>query len=246
MESVQKTYLVELTKSLVALMPESELIDKVNSNKISVQCRLFNEDKNTWVKIMDSQIICTNIREWHFLRDKNSVGPFNRLEMIRMVQQKKISPTQLVWKKGMTEWQEFCRTQEFAPKNIRQLVQDFPPLVQSVFSRRVSSRISFQADFILHNEEKIWKAESYEIGMGGVGIQVQNSNLSIGQMFDLHLISAQAIQSFSAKAEVVSHLKDSKNKKPDRFGLKFIEIEKAAQQKIISYVERVLLQSSSK
>lgn len=241
----KRTYLVELKTNLFTVLSESELQLKLKSIAKSAKpkhFRVYIDETESWVESGQMRLMPSEKREWYYLSENKSVGIFNELELIRMVQNKKILPTQLVWKPGMQAWTEFCRTAEFNPKSLRHIVNEFPPLLESIFSKRISRRIPFAADFILSGQEKVWRAQSYEIGAGGVGLQVRGTGLTIGQTIALHVVSQNALQNFRATAEVVSHLKDAKGQKPDRFGVKFQEIKNQDQLMI----KKLLLEAPTK
>lgn len=231
-----KTFLVELSQSHLSLMTETELQSLIKNKKSGSRFRIYIDEMNSWLDSDQMKMMPSEKREWYYLQNQKAIGVFNELEMIRFVQTKKLQPTQLVWKPGMPSWAEYCRTPEFNSQSLRQIVNEFPPLLESVFSKRQSRRIPFQADFLLHGQEKIWTGQSFEIGTGGIGIHIKGQGLSIGQTVQLHLLSIGQIQKLNVKAEIVSHLKDAKGVRPDRFGLKFTEIHSSDQQMLSQLV----------
>jgi len=228
MKTEQKKFLVEISKHALTLLNERELREKLKTGGF----RIYIEETDSWIHASEIRLMPSERREWYYFQSGRSYGVYNELELIRLVQSKKIHPSQPVWKPGMKSWVEFCKTNEFNSNSLQKILNHHPFLIETIFSKRKSKRISFQADFILQEKEKVWKAKSFEIGTGGVGLQIHGSGLSLGQSVDLHIISNSQLHRFAVRAEVVSHLRHVNGKMPDRFGLKFLEIQLEDRHKI--------------
>lgn len=167
-------------------------------------------------------------QEWFYLENSSPVGPFTFAEVIRLMQKKQISKSCMVWRQGMSQWEPITKAWEFQPQHIRHLVKTESHELVDVFEKRKFSRVPFVSEFFTHNENQLWKAMSYEIGMGGIGLIIDNKDLKVGDKIHLHISGNAKISAFVAIAEIVN--KSEKGVQPfqARYGLEFIDISREA------------------
>lgn len=72
-----------------------------------IECgtKLVKEDINVEEKI--NEIIeekKENAKEWYYVKQKESIGPFTYEEMVNMIQNREIGENTYVWKEGMADW----------------------------------------------------------------------------------------------------------------------------------------------
>lgn len=135
----------------------------------------------------------------------------------------------------MAEWQPLSQVWEFQPQHIRHLAKTQSSDLADIFEKRKFPRVPFVSEFFTHNENQLWKAMSYEIGMGGIGLVIDNKNLNVGQKIHLHLSGNSKMPAFVAIAEIVN--KSEKGVQPfqARYGLEFIDISREAHLAIQEY-----------
>lgn len=50
------------------------------------------------------------VKEWYFVEDQKSMGPYSVSEMKSYIEAGRVHPTTFVWKQGMNEWQDLAKT----------------------------------------------------------------------------------------------------------------------------------------
>jgi hypothetical protein len=242
-----KEYLVERSPQLLVLMSEDEIRRELKSRRLTLKTRIFEEPNERWIEIgrlpafvADTYFHPAQKKEWYILQGLTPIGPHSYLEILKLVQTKRLHATQLAWKSGMSDWQALCHTKEFHADNLRLLSQAQFPMLKVAFVQRKSHRLPFQSDFIIHTERQVWRARSYEIGIGGVGLWIEGHGLSPGQVFYLHHVSRAELTTFSAMGQVVSRLKDEQGILPDKWGIEFTDIRSTDQIEIRNYINKIL------
>jgi c-di-GMP-binding flagellar brake protein YcgR len=176
-------------------------------------------------------------KEWHYLEEKNPVGGFSYLEIIRLYQNKKISSATMIWKEGMPVWLPMTQVNAFKDSEIARVLKSGIPGVINYFSYREYLRIPFRAKFVIHNEEVLWNGVSFELGAGGLGVFVNSTKIELGQEVFIHKTSRGGAVSVNAVAEAVSKVTNGLRPGVARYGFEFIDIGKDDQDKIQQFTE---------
>ncbi len=224
-------YSVDL-KDWVYLLDHPDFVDAFKqtyeTKTKNPQAKVSHAEKNPQQAEPQQQV--TKSDEWYILRDENKYGPFEYLELVRMLQQKKIFDYDFVWNRGkMSIWAQISELQEFTPERIRAVRDSGSMKVNDVFFRRRHKRMKFGASILLHNNKEVWRGNSIEISSGGAGLMIHSGEISLGQKFFLHFQAGDGVPPFNASVEIVS-------KKPEgssfRYGVRFTEVSQVIQQSI--------------
>jgi hypothetical protein len=175
--------------------------------------------------------------EWYVLRDEDKFGPFKYLELVRMLQEKKLFEFEFVWFKGMGSWQKVSDLPDFAAEKIKQLHESGQLKGYEVFFRRKHKRAKIGSTVIVHDHKRVYKAVAAEISAGGCGVVLNQNDVEIGKTLHLHFKAADAVPAFNAKVEVVSRRKMHGNE--FRYGFKFLEISPTVQKAIKDFTKKV-------
>jgi hypothetical protein len=249
-----KEYLVERNPQLLILMSEEEIRQQLDKGQLRPTTRVYEDKFDRWLELGQIPAFATyrsqalpvpapvyshpaQKKEWYALHGLSPIGPLSYVEVLRLVQNKRLSPSQLVWKSGMADWKAICYTLEFHPENLKKLALADFPMLKWAFAQRKSQRVAFQSEFILHTDKQFWRAKSYEIGSGGVGLLIEGK-IEKNEVFYLHHLSRSGLSTFSAMGQVVSHLIDHRGILPDKWGIEFIDIRSTDQAEINTYVQK--------
>ncbi len=181
-------------------------------------------------------------KEWFVMKNGTNHGPFCRLEIVQMLQEKSLFEYDFVWKSRMTTWLPLAEVVEFSAEEIRSLAGSGDRKVNEVFFRRRHARSSYGASLIVHNSKLVFKGEAFEISAGGAGILVQNSELQPGQSLFLHFQPGDGVPPFNAVCQVVSKqfVKDDSRQEPlnVKYGVKFTTLSQSIRESIKNYTAR--------
>ncbi|MCB0347768.1 MAG: DUF4339 domain-containing protein [Bdellovibrionales bacterium] len=236
-----------LSKNRETLGPFS--IERIKSMLASGQLQatdyVFLEEIQDWVslleflpekaptkisKIKDTEVVIDE-NDWFVLRDQKRFGPYSFLEVIKMLQDQSVKEYDYVWKATMSEWQKVADVEDFSSSAIKMvsLKEDAPRI------RRRYPRISLGSSLLIHNDQKVWKGESLEIGEGGCKILISSSSLQVGQSITILFKPNHLLPPFHAKCEVVS--KEEKEN-ITHYGVKFLHVEKQVKKAIKQIVKK--------
>lgn len=180
-------------------------------------------------------------KEWYVMKDENKCGPFCYLDLVEMLQKKKISEFDFVWHEKLTTWKAVADVPDFSPDNIRRL-KDIPDQeISEIFFRRRHARISHAGSLIVHNNKTVFSGKVVEIGAGGAGIFIENAQLEPGQTLFLHFQPGEKVPPFNAVCEIVNKQVINggilTNKKI-RYGVKFTSVTQAIRESITNYATK--------
>lgn len=182
-------------------------------------------------------------REWYLFRSNMPIGPFSKLEIIQMLQEKTLESDSYVWCVGSEGWNKVSEWAEFSKKEIQSLSQSKNTEVHRVFYKRKYLRAQFDCSLIVNDEKTMFHGDALEISEGGVGIKLKNSNFNIGHRIFLHFKSGEGVPAFNAVGEIVSRqFPKNENEVEVRYGVKFLNVSNYVKDSIRTYTT---LQASS-
>jgi hypothetical protein len=168
--------------------------------------------------------------KWFVRNAEGQKGPFEYLNIVGRLQEKKIFEFDHVRAEGSDQWKQIADTDAFAPSRIRALKETPQAKVLTMFYRRRHARTEFGVQILLHNDSDVWKGRCVEIGQGGAGLMVNSDRVSKGDSLFLHFKSGDGVPPFTAVCTVVSK---AQTKEGDfRYGVKFTKVSQAVQQAI--------------
>ncbi|MFS4458193.1 GYF domain-containing protein [Bdellovibrio sp. HCB2-146] len=180
-------------------------------------------------------------KEWFILRDGNNLGPFCRLEVITMLQEKTLFEYDFIWKNKMQTWKPVAEVPEFSPEKMRELCDSQEVSVKEVFFRRRHPRAAYGASIIVHNSKMVFKGHAFEISAGGAGIMIENKELQPGQSLFLHFQPGDGVPPFNAVCQIVSkqHVSGvSREEAPVKYGVKFTNLSQSVRETIKNFTSK--------
>lgn len=174
--------------------------------------------------------------EWYMLRDDNKYGPFSYLDMIKMLQDKKLFEYDFVWHAAMDSWKRVSEVSDFHPDKIRDLKNSSEDKKDDVFFRRRHARADYGASILVHNSKDVWTGKSIEVSPGGAGVVLDTDTIDVGMSIFLHFKAGDGVPPFNATCTVMSKAKLSDTQY--RYGVKFASVSQSIQKAIKNYTQK--------
>ncbi len=178
-------------------------------------------------------------REWFLLKEGNNYGPFCKLEVVQMLQEKTLFEYDYIWHAKLPNWKRVAEVPDFSPENMRSLKNSSEPGLAEVFFRRRHARASYGASLIVHNNKAVFRGQTLEISAGGAGILIDNPHLQPGQSLFLHFQPGDGVPPFNAVCQIVSKQFVSDSATVDgqriKYGVKFTTLSQSARESIKTY-----------
>lgn len=177
-----------------------------------------------------------NPEEWFVLKGETKYGPFLYLDLVHMLQDKKLFEYDYVWNLKLEGWLRVADVPEFKAEQIRSLRETGLSKISKVFFRRRYARANFGSSIVMHNNKEIFKGQTLEISAGGAGVVMEAGNFEPGQKIFLHFKAGDGVPPFNATCEVVS--RHNLDKGQFRYGLKFVNISQSVQKAIKKFTDK--------
>ncbi len=180
-------------------------------------------------------------KAWYILKEGNNYGPFSKLELVQMLQEKTMFEYDYVWHSKLNAWKRVAELEEYSPESIRAMKESGLSEIAEVFFRRRHARASYGCSLIVHNNKTVFKGRSMEISSGGAGIMIDNPNLQPGQNLFLHFQPGDGVPPFNAVCTVVSKqmVKDTKSALDSvKYGVKFTSISQSVRESIRQFTQK--------
>jgi len=180
-------------------------------------------------------------KAWYILKEGNNYGPFSKLELVQMLQEKTMFEYDYVWHAKLNAWKRVAELEEYSPESIRAMKESGLNEIAEVFFRRRHARASYGCSLIVHNNKTVFKGRSMEISSGGAGILIDNPNLQPGQNLFLHFQPGDGVPPFNAVCTVVSKqmVKDTKSALDSvKYGVKFTSISQSVRESIRQFTQK--------
>lgn len=176
-------------------------------------------------------------KEWFLLKEGNNYGPFSKLDLVQMLQEKSLYEYDYVWHHGMNAWRRVAELPDFSPEKIRAMKESKDGDVSEVFFRRRHARARYGCSLLVHNSKTVFKGHSLEISEGGAGVVINNPVLQPGQTIYLHFQPGDGVPPFNAVCMIVSKqwIQETGENKPVKYGVKFTSISQPVRESIRDY-----------
>lgn len=223
----------------VVVMEHPSFVDKFQASSVKVPAK---HDEHTVISAAapthDDKY---KEKAWYILKEGNNYGPFSKLELVQMLQEKTMFEYDYVWHSKLNAWKRVAELEEYSPENIRAMKESGLSEIAEVFFRRRHARASYGCSLIVHNNKTVFKGRSMEISSGGAGIMIDNPNLQPGQNLFLHFQPGDGVPPFNAVCTVVSKqmVKDTKSALDSvKYGVKFTSISQSVRESIRQFTQK--------
>lgn len=174
-------------------------------------------------------------RVWYILKQDENYGPFTAAEMIQMLQSKTLFEFDFIWRQDQEAWQRLSDVAYFSPEKIKAIYESLhnQPLEeeQKPFYRRRFPRADYKCELLIHNNHKVFSAESIEISFGGASFKIDNVDFAIDEQVYLHFKPGNEVPAFNAVCKIVS-----RNGK--KYGVSFVHISNLAKESIAKFTKK--------
>lgn len=176
--------------------------------------------------------------DWFIFKDSKQQGPFSYLEMINLLQKKKISDSDYVWSASLSTWSKVFELPAFSADQVKKLAQSDGLEFQSVFFRRQFQRVRFETSVFVHNSRKLWKASTEELSAGGCSVTLPMTELEPGDRVIIHFPNQPSgqVPAFNALCSIVSKKVISTGQ--HKIGVKFEALNQDIQLGLRLFTER--------
>jgi len=173
------------------------------------------------------EVVDPIMSEWYILKDNNKYGPYTYKDMLNMLNEKFIYGYDFVWHNSLSNWRRLANLEAFTDENINKLKNTFMPELTQTYSKRRHKRVGYGHSIMVHDNSRLWKAQSVQISEGGVGVVMEQAHVVTGQTLYLHFKPGDGVPPFNAVCEVISKkLQENKETKKTEilYALKFLKI----------------------
>jgi len=176
--------------------------------------------------------------EWFIFKDNQQQGPYTYLEVLRLLQAKRLFDYDYVWAASLPTWSKVFEIPAFSFDQVKNLSQKNEPEIQSVFFRRQFPRIRFEVPVFVHNSRKLWRAKTDELSAGGCSLTLSATELEPGDKIIVHIPQQPSSQlpGFNALCTLVSKKAIGSNQ--HKLGVKFEALNQDIQISLRLFTER--------
>jgi|GEM_PF-781822 len=155
---------------------------------------------------MGIKIEVATANEWHVMKGEQQFGPFTYIEMLQMLQHKKLYTFDFTWSPHLDAWTLLSDLPEFSSDRIHRIVEKSPDA--NVFEKRRHPRADCQLMAYVHDNHRLWKADVSSISVGGILIAISNPFLLPGDQLNVHFREGGSgqtlVSAFNARMEVLN------------------------------------------
>lgn len=195
-------------------------------------------------RVKDAPELDDGKEAWFVLKGDHRFGPFDYLELVRLLQEKNLNDWDYVWTKRLPKWSRLSSLPEFHMETIQHLRESLSENlgggVNEVFFRRRFARAHFEGSIIVHNNQKLFRGRSIEMSAGGLSLHLNEGDLKVGDTVHLHVKPSRETPAFNSGCEVMSRrvLNAGDPKSPVVYGLKFHNLEDRVKSEIDGWATR--------
>ncbi len=255
---MQKQYFLSFEGSHIGPYTVDAIIKRIDAKKTTWTDYVYDDKTGEWVMLLEhpefasknfpkkpvsaptqSTTAKPKDKEWFILREGNNYGPFSKVELVKMLQEKNLYEFDYAWSEGMSAWKHLAEISEFSVDSIRQLKNSNVLESDEVFFRRRHARAKYGTSLIVHNNKTVFKGKALEISAGGAGVVIETPDLKPGQQIFLHFQPGDGVPPFNAVCQIVSkQLVRSGSQQKVRYGVKFTSISQHVKESIQSYTSK--------
>lgn len=253
---MQKQYFLSFNGSHIGPFSVSNILKRVENRESQWTDYIYDEGLGEWIMLLEhpefsaknfpqkpvpvsGQINHFKDKEWFTLKDGNNYGPFSKIELLQMLQEKNVYEYDYVWCQGMNAWKRIAELPEFSTETVRALSKSEQSEISEVFFRRRHARAQYGTSLIVHNNKAVFKGKAMEISAGGAGVMIESSELQPGQQLFLHFQPGDGVPPFNAVCQIVSKqfVRDPGHPAV-KYGVKFMTITQSVKESILDYTKK--------
>lgn len=173
-------------------------------------------------------------RVWYILKQNENYGPFTAAEMIQMLQSKTLFEYDFVWRQDQAAWQRLSDVEDFKPEKIKKIFENTyqqPVDPAQTFYRRRFPRAEYRCELLIHNQQKVFTAQSIQIGEGGASFELSGVSFDLDSQIYLHFKPGRDVPAFNATCKVVS-------KNGNKYGVAFVSVSSFAREFIEKFTSK--------
>jgi hypothetical protein len=232
-----------------------EINENIQDKNLSWNDYIYDERLNNWVFLFEFPALTESFnksfktpiqkfknissfdffkdRVWYILKQNENYGPFTGPEMIQMLQSKTLFEYDFVWRPGQASWQRLADIEDYSPEKIKEIyeISAINEARYKTFFRRRHPRSHYKCELLVHNESKVFSAESIEISFGGASFNLHGVDFPLDSQVYLHFKPGNDVPAFNATCKVVS-------RNGIKYGVSFSHISSHAQDSIAKFTKK--------
>lgn len=253
---MQKNYFLSFNGSHIGPFSISSILQRLENRETQWTDYIYDDGLGEWIMLLEHpEFSAKNLpqkpasspspsrshtdKEWFTLRDGNNYGPYSKLEVLQMLQEKNVYEYDYVWCEGMASWKRIAEVADFSKEEVRSLTKSKNSDISEVFFRRRHARAHYGASLIVHNNKNVFKGKTMEISAGGAGVMIDCPELQPGQQLFLHFQPGNGVPPFNAVCQIVSkQFVNDPGQALTRYGVKFTTITQFVRESIEDYTKK--------
>lgn len=257
---MQKQYYISFEGSHVGPYSIDTIVKRIEGKKSQWTDYVYDEAIGEWVMLLEhpefasrsskqmhekfpqKPIVDEKLREkeWFVLKEGNNYGPYSKLELVQMLQERSLYEYDYVWHHGMSAWKRVAELTDFSKESIRDLKESPSADVSEVFFRRRHARARYGTSLIVHNNKSVFNGKTFEISEGGAGVLIETPDLQPGQTIFLHFQPGDGVPPFNAVCQIVSkqYVREAASSPKVRYGVKFTSVSHHVRESILHYTTK--------
>ena len=226
-----------------------ELIeDKLKTDYLTPNDYIYDSKTNEWLLISRfklTQEICQKLvkknglsqslemipinNNWYLLKGENQSGPYPYIEIVQMLEDKKVFEYDYVWSPAMTSWERISECESFETEKLKPFLKNQNSKCPVQF-RRKEARVEIGVSLVIHNNKKLINGNSFELSATGASIGISGNEFSLGELLVVHFRPSKLVPAFNVHCEVISHTKilSENSIEKYRIGVRFLKINNDA------------------
>ncbi len=170
---------------------------------------------------------------WQIQKNKQVLGPFRHLEIVKMLQKGVLTSQSLIKKKNVHEWEKIENTSDFSSVQIKKMSQIHDEKVEKSFISRKHDRSTYLSAARVKFDGKAIRGTCSSLSEGGCFIEMSTAEMEVGMEIFIEIMPGAISSTIQTQAQVVS----VRDKKPRGIGVKFIELNSNLVEKIQDFVQ---------
>lgn len=257
---MQKQYFISFEGSHIGPYTVDAIVNRIEGKESQWTDYIYDEAVGEWVMLLEhpefTSISASQVttpfpakpteedslieKEWFVLKEGNNYGPYSKLEIVQMLQERGLYEYDYVWHHGMSAWKRVAELTDFSKETIRDLKESANADISEIFFRRRHIRAQYGASLIVHNGKSVFSGKTIEISEGGAGVLVDSPDLQPGQTIFLHFQPGNGVPPFNAVCQIVSKqfVHEPATSPKVRYGVKFTSISHHVRESIVHYASK--------
>ena len=160
---------------------------------------------------------------WFILKEATKYGPFSRVEMMQMLENKLVFEHDSIWREGLGGWHSLAEVFEFSQIGIAGFYREYSPDVKvdkTKLYRRKHSRVPITATVTVSASKNSHDALCLDVSKGGARLMIDGVVFKLGNTIEVSFKPSEDVSAFTAHCKIVS-------KNGNIYGVEYVQVKGA-------------------